>query len=52
MTAVFQGLFVAFFPQFVGIASDSHASLVILSASILASSHLLIHRQQRWIAVL
>jgi threonine/homoserine/homoserine lactone efflux protein len=76
LPAVFQGFFVgianpkdvlffvAFFPQFIGITSDSRASLAILaalwivvdftilSAYILASRHPLIHRQQRWIAVL
>ncbi|WP_321883592.1 LysE family translocator [Paraburkholderia bannensis] len=76
LPAVFQGFFVgianpkdilffvAFFPQFIGITSDSRASLAILatlwivvdftilSAYILASRHPVIHRQQRWIAVL
>jgi threonine/homoserine/homoserine lactone efflux protein len=53
--------FVAFFPQFIGITSDSRASLAILaalwiavdftilSAYILAARHPLIHRRQRWI---
>lgn len=56
--------FVAFFPQFIGVTSDSRASLAILAALwsvvdfsilsgyILASRHPAIHRQQRWIAVL
>ncbi|KIP13532.1 threonine transporter RhtB [Burkholderia ubonensis] len=53
--------FVAFFPQFVGITTDSRASLAILAAlwiavdfTILtgymaAVNHPLIHRKQRWI---
>jgi threonine/homoserine/homoserine lactone efflux protein len=76
LPAVFQGFFVgianpkdvlffvAFFPQFIGVTSDSRTSLAILAALwivvdftilsvyILASRHPLIHRQQRWIAVL
>lgn len=54
--------FVAFFPQFIGITSDSRVSLAILAALwiavdftilsgyILASRHPLILRQQRWIS--
>ncbi|WP_321815335.1 MULTISPECIES: LysE family translocator [unclassified Paraburkholderia] len=56
--------FVAFFPQFIGVTSDSRVSLLILAALwiivdftilssyIAACRHPLIHRQQRWISIL